>query len=45
MGKAMVYGFISLIVGGTLAFFNPGMGIVVAISIVGVGIIHSNESK
>ena len=45
MGKAIVYGVISLGVGIALAFFSPCMGVVAAVSIIGVGIIESNQKK
>lgn len=45
MAKALLYGIISFAVGTALAFFNPGIGVVAAVSIIGVGIIESNQKK
>lgn len=45
MSKALCFGALGLIGGISVAFFNVGMGIIVTISILGAGIIYSNETK
>lgn len=47
MAKAIIFGLMSLVIGGITAIFDGGMGlgIVVSISIIGCGIIYSINSK
>ena len=45
MGIAIGFGIASFVVGGALAFFNQGIGVVAAISIIGIGVIYSNVRK
>lgn len=42
---AVLFGLISAIVGTMCAFFNPGIGVVMSISIIGAGIIYFIEKK
>lgn len=45
MAIAIIAFLLSAVVGGTLAFFNQGMGIVMAISIIGSVLIYQNVEK
>ncbi len=45
MTKAICYGLLSAAVGTWVAFFDEGIGIVLAVSIIGVGIISELNKK
>ena len=39
---SVLFGIVSVIAGTMCAFFNPGIGVVVSISIIGAGIIYDH---
>lgn len=45
MGTAIVFCALSLVAGCGVAFFNAGLGVVVAVSLMGAGIIYSINKK
>lgn len=45
MSKAIGFAGLSILVGIVVAFFEPSMGIILSISIIGSGIIYSIEKK
>ena len=45
MGKAIIGFLCSIITGIWLSFFNPGMGVVASVSIIGAILIYQNDKK
>ena len=45
MAVAIIAFLLSAVIGISVAFFSPGMGIIMAISIIGSILIYQNEKK
>lgn len=45
MAKAIITFILSVVAGIWLSFFNPGMGVVASVSIIGAVLIYQNDKK